>query len=46
MSQELTLKNTPHSYGLIAIWLHWIVAAAFIANYAICLLYTSDAADE
>ena len=35
MSQELTLKNTPHSYGLIAIWLHWVVAAAFIANYAI-----------
>ena len=28
-------KNTKYSYGLIAIALHWIVAFAFIINYAI-----------
>ena len=28
-------KNTEYSYGFIAIALHWIVAFAFIVNYAI-----------
>jgi len=28
-------KNTEYSYGLIAIFFHWIVAVAFIANYII-----------
>ncbi|WP_045392208.1 cytochrome b [Falsirhodobacter sp. alg1] len=28
-------RNTEHGYGLIAITLHWIVAFAFIANYAL-----------
>ena len=30
-----TYKNTDLSYGLIAIFLHWIVAFAFIVNYVI-----------
>lgn len=28
-------RNSRETYGLIAIWLHWIVAAAFIVNYVI-----------
>jgi len=31
----MPLKNTEYNYGLIAILLHWIVAFAFIINYAI-----------
>ncbi len=31
----IALKNTKYSYGLIAILFHWIVALAFISNYAI-----------
>ena len=31
----IPIKNTKYSYGLIAILLHWIVALAFISNYAI-----------
>jgi cytochrome b561 len=32
---NIEYKNTENNYGLIAILLHWIVAFAFIANYAI-----------
>ena len=32
---SIPLKNTENSYGLIAILLHWIVAAAFIVNYGL-----------
>jgi cytochrome b561 len=35
MPDTLPLKNTENRYGIVAILLHWIVAAAFIANYAI-----------
>ncbi len=35
MSTSLPIKNTELRYGVIAIALHWIVAFAFIANYAI-----------
>ena len=31
----MPLKNTKDTYGIIAIALHWIVAFAFIINYAI-----------
>lgn len=31
----MPLKNTEHTYGNIAIALHWIVAVAFIGNYAL-----------
>ena len=31
----MKFKNTEYSFGLIAILLHWIVAAAFIANYLV-----------
>ena len=31
----MILKNTDDRYGLIAIAFHWIVAAAFIVNYAV-----------
>lgn len=34
------IRNTKNGYGAIAIALHWIVAAAFIANYA--LVYYSS----
>lgn len=37
---SIPLKNTENTYGLIAILLHWIVAAAFIANY--CVIYYRD----
>ena len=29
----MPLKNTAHSYGAIAKWLHWITAALFLAAY-------------
>ena len=32
---SLIYKNTEYSYGLVAIFFHWIVALAFIANYLI-----------
>ncbi|MDO6459586.1 cytochrome b [Granulosicoccaceae sp. 1_MG-2023] len=35
MSDALALRNRQDRYGLVAIFLHWIVAAAFIANFAI-----------
>jgi len=35
MSNSLQIKNTDRSYGIVAIVLHWVVAAAFIVNYAI-----------
>ena len=31
----MLVKNTKDTYGVIAITLHWIVALAFIINYAI-----------
>jgi cytochrome b561 len=34
------MRNTKAGYGAVAIALHWIVAAAFIVNYA--LVYYSD----
>lgn len=33
--KTLPFKNTENTYGIIAIALHWIVAVAFILNYAI-----------
>jgi len=36
---SMKFKNTQYSFGLIAIFFHWIVAAAFIANYL--LIYYS-----
>lgn len=35
MTSTLPLHNTENRYGIVAIALHWIVAGAFIANYAI-----------
>ncbi|WP_168797749.1 cytochrome b [Aliishimia ponticola] len=32
---SISITNTRDGYGLIAITLHWIVAAAFIVNYAL-----------
>ena len=37
---SIAYKNTEYSYGFISIVLHWIVAFAFIANYAI--IYYKD----
>ena len=33
--KSIPFKNTEYTYGIIAISLHWIVAFAFILNYAI-----------
>lgn len=35
MNNKLILKNTDDTYGLIAIFFHWIVAFSFIMNYMI-----------
>ena len=49
MAKALTLRNTEYSYGLIAILLHWIVAAAFIVNYGLIYYrewFTEPRSDE
>ncbi len=40
MTKAIKLKNTQRGYGLVAIALHWIVAAVFVLNYA--LIYIRD----
>ncbi len=40
VNQTMPFKNTEYRYGVIAIAFHWIVAAAFLTNYA--LVYYSE----
>lgn len=40
MDPRMRVTNTRAGYGLVAICLHWIVAAIFVANYA--LIYTRE----
>lgn len=40
MDKKIHMKNTKRGYGLVAICLHWIVAAVFVINYA--LVYSRE----